>query len=537
MTSGEATKRLIQAFSRYLTVFAGAFLLYFLLLFVLVHLEKNAPNATIKSIGEAIWYSLATFSTVGYGDLYPVTPAGRVVASIFLVLGIGLLGFFVGFMVEFFARIRPIILLSINAVKPWYIFTDSSPYARIFAENLKAVRPDALIIYAQSKDKDLDSGSISVPWSVEELLERRGSLYDAHVMCLKENEMLNFLESVSLSEIDVPIICLANFTPAHHPMNINFFSPMDATARVFWQQYPIKNTAESVVLIGFGSAGTVLLDRALELNVFDVKQRVTYHIFGDFEEYRRNRKHLSEFVSIDNISNHRDSIIFHNDLWNSDEDLLHSADRIILCDDFEQNNITILHTIQKFFAIRGELYIYNSNVRGVATPFGQTRDVLTPAFVLHNRLTDMALCRHEMFRFLSGMELPMWEDLNSLAKDMNYISIDHISIKVRIILGEEAPPLPFDELDPAVLRKASALFNEADTAEKERLRRLEHMRYLRFYQLHNYRLGEKADDEARTNPLLKPYDELGENEKALCDTAWMLLDELAAQKEAKRGRR
>ena len=39
------------------------------------------------------------------GDFYPVTPSGRVIASVFLVLGIGLLGFFVGFMVEFFARI------------------------------------------------------------------------------------------------------------------------------------------------------------------------------------------------------------------------------------------------------------------------------------------------------------------------------------------------------------------------------------------------------------------------------------------------
>lgn len=530
----QTTKHLFLALNRYIFVLAGAIMLYFLLLIILVLLERNAKGSTIHNLGQAIWYSLATFSTVGYGDFYPITPAGRIVASIFLVLGIGLLGFFVGFMVEFIARIRPIIILSMNAAKPWYIFSDKSPYSMIFAENLKKVRPDAMIIYAQTRDDEKTSQSISVSSSIEELLDRRGSLYDAHIMCMKENEMDNFLDSVSLSDIDVPIICLANFEPAHHAMNINFFSLTDSTARIFWQQYPIQKHDERIILIGFGNAGTVLLDRALELNVIDENQTIEYHVFGDAGEYCRNRKHLSNIVSVDRISPLTDSIIFHDDLWNTDENLLESADRIVLCNDSEQENITILHTIQKFFPIRGSLYIYNSNVRSVATPFGQTRDVLTPAFVLHNRLTDMALCRHELFRFYSGYEnIPMWEDLNSLTKDMNYITTDHISIKVRMVLGEEAPCKPFDELEPEILRKASAVFNNADPEEKDRLRKIEHIRNLRYYELHNYTYGVVLDDDKRVNPLVKPYEMLEENEKVLTDTAWALLDELASHKEAK----
>ena len=532
----EFIRLLLNMLNRYVTVFLVALVIYVLLLFLMVRCEHNAPGANILDMGDAVWYSITTFTTVGYGDLAPVTVPGRLIGAVFLIVSLGLLGFFVGFMVDFIARVHPLIVLSIHAGRPWYIFTGASPYASLFAENLKAVRPDALIIYADSKSDDKTSRDVYVSWSVTELLDRRGSLYDAHIMCMKENEMENFLDSVSLAETTVPIICLANFTPAHHPMNINFFSLTDCSARVFWQQFPIVKPDERIMIIGFGNAGTVMLDRALELNVLYEDQHLTYHVFGNGDEYCRNRKQLGDFISLNETSTSRDSVIFHDDLWNTDEELLCNADRIILCSDSEWDNIEILHTIQKFFAISGNLYIYNSNVHGVATSFGHARDMLTPAFVLHNRLSDMALCRHELFRFQSGYDVPMWEDLGSLNKDMNYVATDHISLKVRMTLGDEAPAVPFDELDAKILRRAASVFNNATGAEKKRLRRLEHVRSMRCYQLHNFHPGDITSDDQRTSPLLKPFDELTEEQQALSDISWALLDELAAHKEARAGR-
>ncbi|MFD3441297.1 potassium channel family protein [Streptomyces sp. NPDC058685] len=64
--------------------FAGALSVY--------HDERNAPGATIKTFGDAIWWTSSTVTTVGYGDMTPVTPRGRVVAVGMMVGGVALLG-------------------------------------------------------------------------------------------------------------------------------------------------------------------------------------------------------------------------------------------------------------------------------------------------------------------------------------------------------------------------------------------------------------------------------------------------------------
>lgn len=54
--------------------------------------EQDATNANITTFGAALWWACTTVTTVGYGDYYPVTFAGRVVAVVLMVVGIGLVG-------------------------------------------------------------------------------------------------------------------------------------------------------------------------------------------------------------------------------------------------------------------------------------------------------------------------------------------------------------------------------------------------------------------------------------------------------------
>ena len=59
---------------------------------LMVEVERSVPNATIKTGGDALWWALTTVTTVGYGDTYPVTTEGRIIASVMMLIGIALFG-------------------------------------------------------------------------------------------------------------------------------------------------------------------------------------------------------------------------------------------------------------------------------------------------------------------------------------------------------------------------------------------------------------------------------------------------------------
>ncbi|WP_055599347.1 potassium channel family protein [Streptomyces aureus] len=57
-----------------------------------LHVERDAPNGNIKTLGDAVWWSFTTMTTVGYGDHAPTTGLGRVLAVGLMLSGIALLG-------------------------------------------------------------------------------------------------------------------------------------------------------------------------------------------------------------------------------------------------------------------------------------------------------------------------------------------------------------------------------------------------------------------------------------------------------------
>jgi voltage-gated potassium channel len=54
--------------------------------------EENAKGSNIHSYPDALWWAIVTVTTVGYGDRYPVTEGGRIVAAVLMLVGIGLIG-------------------------------------------------------------------------------------------------------------------------------------------------------------------------------------------------------------------------------------------------------------------------------------------------------------------------------------------------------------------------------------------------------------------------------------------------------------
>jgi len=59
--------------------------------FLMYGLEYNHPNSEITSLENALWWCIATVTTVGYGDIVHVTKIGRAVAMLYIGFGISII--------------------------------------------------------------------------------------------------------------------------------------------------------------------------------------------------------------------------------------------------------------------------------------------------------------------------------------------------------------------------------------------------------------------------------------------------------------
>lgn len=71
---------------------SGAVLLVYVGALAVLEAERGAPDAHITTFGQALWWAMTTITTVGYGDMYPVTTTGRVFAALLMIGGISLVG-------------------------------------------------------------------------------------------------------------------------------------------------------------------------------------------------------------------------------------------------------------------------------------------------------------------------------------------------------------------------------------------------------------------------------------------------------------
>jgi voltage-gated potassium channel len=69
--------------------------------FVAFYAEK-ATNPEFASFGDAMWWGIVTLTTVGYGDIVPITPTGRLAGTALMVTGVALLGMLAGALASFF---------------------------------------------------------------------------------------------------------------------------------------------------------------------------------------------------------------------------------------------------------------------------------------------------------------------------------------------------------------------------------------------------------------------------------------------------
>jgi voltage-gated potassium channel len=73
---------------------------------VVLQVEHDAPGGNIRTASDVLWWAITTVTTVGYGDRYPVTDAGRIAGATLMICGIGYLATVLGVLAQAFVPKR-----------------------------------------------------------------------------------------------------------------------------------------------------------------------------------------------------------------------------------------------------------------------------------------------------------------------------------------------------------------------------------------------------------------------------------------------
>ena len=272
------------------------------LLALLLAAESAAPDATIVSVPSALWYLITTLTTVGYGDCYPVTAAGRVIGALFQLMSLGVFALLIGMLAAFlrgtaWERLR----LWRLAGKPWYVFSEKNEASLALAEGLKRDNPKRVLLFAGTKG---DCGAGKPCLLRAETLCGRKRDGDFFLFCLSENEQEN--ERLANSVKNGRVWCRSSLLPDKLPENQQRFDPKTLCARRYWDRFPLQSKTETVLLAGDGACAAAILEQGLLRNVLDPAQSVHYVCAGDWSDFLRlhpNLAHDKGLVTSDNIIN------------------------------------------------------------------------------------------------------------------------------------------------------------------------------------------------------------------------------------------
>ena len=84
-------KDVMQSVRKELTmVFSTALVVVTFASMLMYYIEKGHQPEVFSSIGQSFWWAVITFSTVGYGDIYPITPVGQLLGGVIAIISIGM---------------------------------------------------------------------------------------------------------------------------------------------------------------------------------------------------------------------------------------------------------------------------------------------------------------------------------------------------------------------------------------------------------------------------------------------------------------
>ncbi len=204
----------------FITLFMFSSIVIFVSSVLIYVMEANNPNSSINTFYEAVYWSIVTISTVGYGDITPATDAGRLVAMFVIVAGIAVLAFTTSLVVSAFTEKLDEIketksVDNLNKLKEFYIICGYENIAKEVVKQLskrnKLIILDEDIKRIEQAQKDGFSAFNYDPGSVESYKRLRINFRTQvkAIVCLRENDVENVYTALTVRSFDKDVFILS----------------------------------------------------------------------------------------------------------------------------------------------------------------------------------------------------------------------------------------------------------------------------------------------------------------------------------------
>ena len=197
-----------------------------------------------------------------------------------------------------------------------------------------------------------------------------------------------------------------------------------------------------------------------------------------------------------------------------EKDIIENADRIIICDDDEKNNLMVLSLLRKYFVLRNsgaQIHVLSSqeiNDTGIST-FGTAAEVYSEEYVLKSKLSRAAMDMHSVYQ-IENKGACEWNQLSEFKRQSNLAVADHMDIKLRLLNASSAGDAYYKYI-------------ELSDEEKLKLWHLEHDRWMRFHIVNNWHFAEKRCDAVREHNLIVPFEDLPYEEQKKDAYSWEVM--------------
>jgi len=286
----------------FLTLFIFASIIIFVSSVLIYVMEANNPNSPIDTLFEAVYWSIVTISTVGFGDITPVTQEGRVVAMFVIVAGIGVFSFTTSLIVTSFTEkldeIKDLkVIDDIAKIKEFYLICGYENVAKEVAKKLshsnKVIILEEDPLKAEQAKKD---GFVALnydPGSTESYKKLRINIETQvkAILCLSHSDVENVYTALTVRSFNKDVFILSILINKMNRSKLNFAGVNE----LFYEKELVGIIAKEFV----GQPVAFEAIHALRTNYNGI----------DVHEILVNERVLSSFVTVGQLENKKYRIV------------------------------------------------------------------------------------------------------------------------------------------------------------------------------------------------------------------------------------